>query len=153
MLCFLTQPKESRNELKNKKQAECQKIKLCGSPRTKELKKHSFRLAGGVQLGSQGREDTWQGGSQRIRRSHICMQINQEEQLGSKTVQARVLAWGNKASKPLAVKPVGVAVVGETPTLTGQFIGRPTESYNKHKATHPGISTRRTQFACGQQGK
>ena len=52
MLCFLTQPKESRNELKNKKQAECQKIKLHGILTTKELKKHSCRLVGGAETGS-----------------------------------------------------------------------------------------------------
>ena len=31
--------------------------------------------------------------------------------------------WGNKASKLLTEKPVGVEVVGETPSLTGEFIG------------------------------
>ena len=36
-------------------------------------------------MGSQGGEDTWQGGSWRTRISHIHMQISQEEKLGSKT--------------------------------------------------------------------
>ena len=63
-----------------------QKVKLYGSPTTKELKeKHSFRLVGGVETGSQGRED-WQGDSGWWTGwSHICMQINWEEQLGSQT--------------------------------------------------------------------
>ena len=39
-----------------------------------------------------------------MRQSHICMQINREEQLGSKTMQPRVPAQGNKPSKILAVK-------------------------------------------------
>ena len=38
------------------------------------------------------------------------------------------MRWGladgeNKDSKPLAVKPVGVVAVGETPSLTGEFVG------------------------------
>ena len=38
-----------------------QKIRLYGSLTTKELKKkHSSRPVGGVETGSQGREDTWQ---------------------------------------------------------------------------------------------
>ena len=36
-------------------------------------------------MGSQGREDAQQGGSWWTQWSHICMQINQEEQLGSET--------------------------------------------------------------------
>ena len=36
-------------------------------------------------MGSQGGEDSPQGNSWRARRSHIYMQINLEEQLGSKT--------------------------------------------------------------------
>jgi hypothetical protein len=36
-------------------------------------------------MGSQGGEDTWQGSSWWARQSHICMWINWEEQLGSKT--------------------------------------------------------------------
>ena len=32
-------------------------------------------------------------------------------------------AQGNKASKPLAVKPVGVVVAGETASLTGESVG------------------------------
>ena len=55
----------------------------------KELKKkHSFRLVGGVETGSQSREDAWQGGDWRTGQSHIHMQINMEEQLGSETENA-----------------------------------------------------------------
>ena len=36
-------------------------------------------------MGSWGGEDLRQGGVWRSSWSHICMQINQEEQLGSKT--------------------------------------------------------------------
>ena len=35
--------------LKTKNNQNCQKIKLYGSPKTKELKKHSFRLVGGAE--------------------------------------------------------------------------------------------------------
>ena len=39
------------------------------------------------------------------------------------TMQPRVLVWETKASKPRAVKTVGVVVVGETPSLTGETVG------------------------------
>ena len=49
--------------LKTKNNQNCQKIKLYGSPTTKELKKkHSSRLVGGEERGNLGREDMWQGG-------------------------------------------------------------------------------------------
>ena len=32
--------------------------------------------------------------------------------------------WETKDSKPLAANTVGVAKVGETPSLTGEFIGK-----------------------------
>ena len=43
--------------LKTKNNQNCQKIKLYGSLTTKELKKHSSRLVGGVDTGNWGRED------------------------------------------------------------------------------------------------
>ena len=44
--------------LKTKNNQNCQKIELNGSLIMKELKKkHSFRLVGGMEMGSQGRED------------------------------------------------------------------------------------------------
>ena len=47
--------------LKTKNNKNCQKIELYVSLTTKELKKkHSLRLVGGVEMGSWGREDTWQ---------------------------------------------------------------------------------------------
>ena len=52
--------------LKTKNNQSCQKIKLYGSLTTKELKKkHSSRLVGRGEMGSQGREDMQQGGSWR----------------------------------------------------------------------------------------
>ena len=51
---------------------------------TKEIKnKHSSRLVRGVEVGYHVREDKWQGSGWQTRQSHTCMQINQEEQLGS----------------------------------------------------------------------
>ena len=46
---------KGQQQFKNKNNQNCQKIELCGSPTTKELKrKHSFRLVGGAETGSQG---------------------------------------------------------------------------------------------------
>ena len=78
--------KRRTTSLKTNNNQNCQKIKLSESPITKELKKkYSFKLVGGVEMGSQGGQDEWQGSGWRTERSHICIQINQEEQLGSKT--------------------------------------------------------------------
>ena len=50
--------KRRTTNLKTKSNQNSQKIELYGSPTTKELKKkHSFRLVGGAETGSQGGED------------------------------------------------------------------------------------------------
>ena len=79
-----TKRRTTRN-LKTKNNQNCQKIELYGSPTTKKLKKkHSSRLVGGAETGSQGREDMRQGGSWKTGRvrwrladgqSHICVWI------------------------------------------------------------------------------
>ena len=59
--------KKDNNNLKTKNNQNCQKIKLYGSPTTKELKKrHSSRPVGGAQMGSPGGEDSRQGGGWRM---------------------------------------------------------------------------------------
>ena len=92
-LCFLAQPKGQQQIGKQKITRTARKSTLYESVTTKELKKkHSCRLVGGEEMGSRGREDMQQGCGWRtgqVRQwladswSHICMQINQEEQLGS----------------------------------------------------------------------
>ena len=51
------------------------------------------------------------------------------------TVQPRVPARVNKASKPLTVKSVGVEA-GETPGFTGEFVGE-THRVLEHTQNHP----------------
>ena len=71
------------------KNKNCQKTELNGSPTTKELnKKHSYRLLEGVERGSWGREDVWQGGGWWIGIPHNHMWIKWEEQLRNKTNHA-----------------------------------------------------------------
>ena len=54
-----TAKRRATTNLKTKSNQNSQKIELYGSPTTKELKtKHSSRLVGGAETGSQGREDT-----------------------------------------------------------------------------------------------
>ena len=86
--------------LKTKNNQNCQKIELYGSPKTKELKKkHLFRLAGWVEIGSWGWQTRW---------SYICMWISQEEQLEiEKDHPTQDPVQGNKTSKPPAVKTCG----------------------------------------------
>ena len=91
-----------------------------GSPTTKELqKKHSSRLVGGVEAGSQGREDAQQGSGWQARWSHICMWVNWEEQQGSETDHAtQGSSVGKRKPQNLWLqKPLGVMVAGETASL------------------------------------
>ena len=72
--------------IQTKNNQNCQKIELYGSLTTKELKKkHSPRQVGGAEMGSWGIENSCQGGSWWISWSHICVQINLEEQMESET--------------------------------------------------------------------
>ena len=117
-----TTKRRTTENLKTKNNQNCQKIKLYGSPTTKELKKkHSFRQGGGAEKGS--REERTrikvvtggqggQGGGRWSRWSHIYVWINWEEQLRSKTSKPRVPAPGNKASKPLTIKTCGSCCSG-----------------------------------------
>ena len=62
------------------------------------------------------------------------------------TAQARVPVQETKASKPLTENPREGAEVGETPSLTGEFVG---ETYWVLECTQnllSGINTRRAQF-------
>ena len=54
--------KRTTTNLKTKTNQICQKIKLYESPTIKGLKKHSSIQVGGVEMVSQGGEDTQQGG-------------------------------------------------------------------------------------------
>ena len=86
--------KRRTTNLKTKNNQTCQKIKLYGSPTTKELKrKHSSRLVGGAETGGWGGEDSHQGSRRswwarwwlaKLAVPH-CEQINQEKQPGSET--------------------------------------------------------------------
>ena len=85
-----TSKRRKTTNLKTKNNQNCQKIELCGTPTSKELKKkYSPRLVGEAETSSQGREEPWQGtaggpgGWDGSWWSHICMQVNQEEQLQS----------------------------------------------------------------------
>ena len=85
--------KRTTTHLKTKNNQNCQKIELYGSLTIKKLKKkHSFRLVGGVEMGSLGREDVWQGSDWRTKWArwqledwvvpHLCAN-SWEEPLGS----------------------------------------------------------------------
>ena len=81
-----TTRRRTTTNLKTNNNQNCQKIKLYRSPTTKELKKkHSSRPVGGVETGGSGGEDSWQVCGWQTGQSHIQVQINWEEQLGSET--------------------------------------------------------------------
>ena len=63
-----TTKRRTTTHLKTKNNQNGQKIKLYGSPTTKELKKkHLSRPVGGVEKGCWGRQDSWQGSSWKTR--------------------------------------------------------------------------------------
>ena len=65
-----TTKRRTTTNLKTKNNQNCQKIKLHGSLTTKELKKkHLSKPVGEVKMGSQGVEDSQQGGDWRTRRA------------------------------------------------------------------------------------
>ena len=109
----LTTKRRITTNLKTKNNQNWQKIELYGSLKTKELKrKHSTRLEGRAETGSWDGEVSQRGGGWQSGQSHIHMQINQEEKLWSETDHATQgsSTVKKKATKPLAVKPVGVVV-------------------------------------------
>ena len=152
-----TTKRRTTTNLKTKNNQRWQKIKLYGSSTTKEIKKkHSSRPVGGAEMGSRGREDLWQGGGWRTQRGGGLWSRVGKAAAGWRgsswwtrwqTAKPRVPAWGNKASNHPLKTPVGVEVAaGETPSLTGEFVG---ETHRVLECTHthpPGIST---QFTCG----
>ena len=81
--------KATQSEIKENVQGTKSEGKETRTPTTKELKmKHSSTMVGGVEemhgkVEASGRSGSWQA-----RWSHICVQINWEEQLGSKTGHA-----------------------------------------------------------------
>ena len=56
--------------------------------------------------------------------------------LWTTTVRWGLVEQETKDSKPLAVKPVGVAKVGETPSFTGEYAGE-VHRILEHIQTHP----------------
>ena len=65
-------------------------------------------------------------------------------------MQPRVTVQGNKASKTLTVKTVGVTVVEETPSLTGEFLGGTLGIIEYAEATHPGTAPEKGEPVCGK---
>ena len=63
-----TTKRRTTTNLKTQCNQNGQKIELYGSPTIKELKrKHSSRLVGGIEMGSQGREDSHQSSGWKTR--------------------------------------------------------------------------------------
>ena len=115
-LCLLAQPKEG--QFKNKNQSELTENWTIWKSKNQGVKKHSSRLVGRAEMGSLGRDDL---------HGKVVAAAGQQ---GSswwtrwQTAQPRVPVWGNEASNNWLKTPVGVeAAVGETPSLTGEFLG------------------------------
>ena len=107
-----TMKRRTTTNLRTKSNQNCQKIELYGSPTTKELKKkHSSRLVGGAE---------W-----------TCSKVVAGGLGGAtfatgKRDRSHNPAFWHREIKPqslLLQKSVGVAAVGESPSLTGGFIG------------------------------
>ena len=70
---LLTTKIRTTTNFKTKGNQNCQKIEWYESLTTKKLKrKHSSRQEGGVEMGSQGREDSWQGAPERLGQATVA---------------------------------------------------------------------------------
>ena len=123
-------------------------------------KKHSPRPVGGVEMGRRGRglvARQLAGGPGWAKRwledqavpHHV--QINQEEQLGSRTDPTNQGSrTGIKASKPLTVKIYGGCGSGRNSQPHRRVHWRDPQGPRMYtKPPTQGISTKRAQFACG----
>ena len=99
--------------LKTINNQKCQNSNLHGTLTTKELKKHSSRLKEGWRQGV-GQPGRWAARQAERTRGKTVDHTGEEGPAHQET----------KDSKPLAVNTVGVAKVGETPSLTREFIGK-----------------------------
>ena len=152
---FSPRTAKRRTNLKRKHNQKCQKIKLYRSLTTR-VKKDTF-----IQTGRRGRDGQlgWRGCAARQQLedqwSHICMQINWQEQLGSETDHTTQGSnMGKESLKTSGCKNLqGLQKWERLPASQESSLERPTGSQNVHKPTHLGISTRSAQFDCGQWGK
>ena len=135
--------------LKTKNNQNWQKIKLYGSPTTKEMKKkHSSRRVGGVETGSRAERTPGMAAAGRHDEAvdcrpggltFECRQTGRNNWGVRQTKQPRVPAQGNKASNFWLKTPVGVeAAVEKTPSLTGEFIGETHRVLECSQAHPPG---------------
>ena len=101
--------RRTTKNLKTKNNQNCQKIKLYGCLTTKELKKKpSSRLVGRVETGSWVERTCGKAVAGRLGSPTFASGKTGRNNWGARqTVQLRVPACGNKASKPLAVKTCG----------------------------------------------
>ena len=104
-----TTKRRTTTNLKTEKDPELPENRTVRKSDNQGFKEETFiqlgRRSGEGKLGQRG---CVQGSGWQTKWSHICMHVNQEEQLGSETdCKPRVPAPGNKASKPQAVKTRG----------------------------------------------
>ena len=109
-MCLLAQPKEGKQQFKDKKQPELTENRTVWESDNQGDKAETFiqtgRRCGDVQP---EREDSWQGSGW---------------QTGWQTAQPRAPAQGNKASNLSVKRLMGVEMAaGETPSLTGEVVG------------------------------
>ena len=141
--------KRTKTNLKTKTNHNWQKIELYGSPTTKELKKHSSRPVGGVETGSQVERTHRKavvGGLGQARQQLVDWAVphsRADEPRGTTGERDRPNNPGFqcKEIKPQSLwlkTPVGFEVaVGETPSLTGEFIGCWRDAWGPRTYTNP----------------
>ena len=102
-----------------------------------------------------GGRDRKLGGDWRGEWSHISVQINQEEQLGTETYPSVFVSLQNPVLPHREIKPqnlqlktpVGLAAAGETTSLTEEFIGE-THGVLEHTQTHPPWNQHHRGLVC-----
>ena len=139
-----TTKRRTITNLKTKHNQNWQKIELYGSPTTKELKKkHSSRPVGGVEMGSWAERTHGKVVTKRPGLAEWAIPYSCADKAGGTTGQQdRPCNPGLQCAeiKPQNLwlkSPVGVeAAAGETPSLTGEFIGE-THRVLEHPQNHP----------------
>ena len=121
----LTTKRKITTNVKAKNNQNCQKIKLHGSPTTKELKKYSSRLVGGAETMAERTHKARWWTLWAIPHSHVNKPrriAGEQDRPCNPGFQPRKL----KTQNPWMQKSVGVVAPGEIPTSQESSLERPT---------------------------
>ena len=152
-LCSSHNQKKDNNKFKNKKQPELTENQTLWMSNNQDIKEETF-----TQMSRRGRDRQLEWGGLSARRwlaRWAVPHLHGDKPGGTTGEQDRPCNPGFhcgeiKVSKPLTKKNLwGLRQQEKLPASQESWLEGCTGFWNVHKPTHPGISTRRAQFACG----